>query len=94
MDKRINRIAALANASAYEAEATREYIYGAPHIKHASLRKLYGKLVTHIFDSAPHHTKTPKDFDLGAGEGSVTLPFWSLVQKWSLLIFPIISLIR
>ena len=81
MDERINRIAALANVSAYDAEATRKYIDGAPHIKHASLRKLYGKLVVQIFDNATLYTKIPKVLDLGAGEGSVTLPFLELGAK-------------
>ncbi len=81
MDERINRIAALANASAYDAEGTREYIDGAPHIKHASLRNLYGKFVVQVFDSAKIHTDTPKVLDLGAGEGSVTLPFLELGAK-------------
>jgi len=78
MDERINRIAALANVSAYDAEATRNYIDGAPHIKHASLRQLYAKLVLHVFDSARNHAQTPMVLDLGAGEGSVTLPFLEL----------------
>jgi len=81
MDERINRIAALANVSAFDAEATREYIDGAPHVKHAALRKLYGKLVVQVFDSARKHTKIPKVLDLGAGEGSVTLPFLELGAK-------------
>lgn len=81
MDERINRIAALANVSTYDAEATREYIDGAPHIKHDALRNLYGKLVVQVFDSAKKHTKTPKVLDLGAGEGSVTLPFLELGAK-------------
>jgi len=81
MDERINRIAALANVSAYHEEATREYIDGAPHIKHASLRTLYGKLVVQVFDSAKKYTNTPKVLDLGAGEGSVTLPFLELGAK-------------
>ena len=38
MDERINRIASLANVSAYDAEMTRKYIDGAPHIKHVKLR--------------------------------------------------------
>ena len=81
MDKRVNRIAALANVSTYDAKATREYIDGAPHIKHASLRNLYGELVVQVFDSAKKHTNTPKVLDLGAGEGSVTLPFLELGAK-------------
>ena len=81
MDERINRIAALANVSAYDAEGTNKYIDGAPHIKHSSLRKLYGKLLVRIFDSAKKHTKIPKVLDLGAGEGSVTLPFLELGAK-------------
>lgn len=81
MGERINRIAALVNVAAYDAETTREYIDGAPHIKHASLRKLYGKLVVHIFDKATQYKKTPKILDLGAGEGSVTLPFLELGAK-------------
>jgi len=81
MDKRVNRIAALANISAYGAEATKTYIEGAPHIKHASLRTLYGKLVVQVFDCAKQYTKIPKVLDLGAGEGSVTLPFLELGAK-------------
>lgn len=81
MDERINRIAALANVSAYDEEATKKYIDGAPHIKHASLRKLYGKLVIQAFDSAVLYTTRPKVLDLGAGEGSVTLPFLDLGAK-------------
>ena len=78
MDERINRIAALANVSTYDANATKRYIDGAPHIKHASLRKLYGKLVIQVFDKAKLHKEIPRVLDLGAGEGSVTLPFLEL----------------
>jgi len=81
MDERINRIASLANVSAYDAEATNKYIDGAPHIKHSSLRKLFGQLLVQIFDSAKKHTEIPKVLDLGAGEGSVTLSFLELGAK-------------
>lgn len=81
MDDRINQIAALANISVYDEEATRKYIDGAPHIKHASLRQLYGELVVQVFDAAKQQTETPKVLDLGAGEGSVTLPFLELGAK-------------
>jgi SAM-dependent methyltransferase len=81
MDTRINSIAAIANISSYGKEATKKYIDGAPHIKHAALRLLYSKLVVQVFDSAKQNTKIPKVLDLGAGEGSVTLPFLELGAK-------------
>ena len=81
MDERINRIASLANIAAYDSDETRKYIDGAPHIKHSSLRKFYSRLLVQIFDSSKKHTKMPKVLDLGAGEGSVTLPFLELGAK-------------
>jgi SAM-dependent methyltransferase len=82
MNERINRIAALANVSTYSSmEDAKKYIDGAPHIKHASLRKLYGKLVLQVFDRAAQFTSVPRILDLGAGEGSVTLPFLELGAK-------------
>ncbi len=81
MDERINRIAALANISAYNAEASKKYVDAAPHVKHASLRKLYGKMVVQVFDRAKQYTSTPKVLDLGAGEGTVTMPFLELGAK-------------
>ncbi|MEO7189966.1 MAG: class I SAM-dependent methyltransferase [Vicinamibacterales bacterium] len=78
MDERINRVAALANVSRYDADATSHYADGAPHIKHASLRTLYGQLLVDVFDRAKEHTPVPRVLDLGAGEGSVTLPFLEL----------------
>jgi ubiquinone/menaquinone biosynthesis C-methylase UbiE len=78
MDKRINRIAALANAAVYDSEASKKYIDGAPHIKHSSLRMLYSNLVVQIFENAKIHNTPPTVLDLGAGEGSVTLPFLEL----------------
>ncbi len=81
MDERINQVATLANISTYDQEMTKEYVDGAPHIKHASLRELYGRLVVRIFDNAKKHTTFPRVLDLGAGEGSVTLPFLELGSK-------------
>lgn len=78
MDERLNRVAALANIAAYDSEATRSYIDSAPHIKHTSLRTLYAELLTQVYDYAAKRTETPRVLDLGAGEGSVTLPFLEL----------------
>jgi SAM-dependent methyltransferase len=78
MDERVNRVASLANIASYDAEATAGYIDGAPHIKHAPLRRLYGRLVVDIFDHAKRYSALPAVLDLGAGEGSVTLPFLEL----------------
>jgi len=78
VDDRISQISALANAAHYDAEGGKAYIEGAPHIKHASLRSLYGQLVVRVYDEAREHTDSPRVLDLGAGEGSVTLPFLEL----------------
>lgn len=81
MDERINQVAALANVEAYDEEATKKYIDGAPHVKHASLRQLYGELVVRVHDTANQQAETPSVLDLGAGEGSATLPFLELGAK-------------
>ncbi|MHC1784990.1 MAG: class I SAM-dependent methyltransferase [Anaerolineaceae bacterium] len=75
MDDSENRVAALANISTYHEEATKKYINGAPHIKHASIRGLYSKLLVQVLDYSKTFTDIPKVLDLGAGEGSTTLPF-------------------
>ena len=78
MDDRAARIAAMANSVIYDSEATDDYIDGAPHVKHASLRALYGEMVVAVYDKALEHTSTPEVLDLGVGEGSATLPFLEL----------------
>lgn len=78
MDDRLGRIAALANTSAYDSAGTATYIDAASHIKHASMRTLFAKLLTQVFDHAAKYSNIPTVLDLGAGEGSVTLPFLEL----------------
>lgn len=79
--ERVNKIAALANIESYDDDTTRNYIDGACHIKHAMLRKLYGELVIQVYDAARSFVSQPKILDLGAGEGSATLPFLELGAK-------------
>ena len=81
MDERINRVAALANIAAYDSEATKKYIDAAPHVKHSALRALYANLAVQVYDFAKQHTALPSVLDLGAGEGSVTVPFLELGAK-------------
>lgn len=71
----------MANEMAYSLKDSRSYIDGAPHIKHASLRDLYGQLVLRVFDASKQNSPLPTILDLGAGEGSVTLPFLELGAK-------------
>lgn len=76
--ERLQRIASAANDLAYGSKDVKAYINGAPHIKHASLRQLYSKLVLRVYNEASRHVSVPRVLDLGAGEGSVTLPFLEL----------------
>jgi SAM-dependent methyltransferase len=77
-EEAIRRVAAFANNLAYGEKDVKTYIQGAPHIKHAALRELYGKLVLEVYHAATEHSPSPRLLDLGAGEGSVTLPFLQL----------------
>jgi SAM-dependent methyltransferase len=77
-DERLHQIAAAANDLAYGVKDVKSYINGAPHLKHASLRKLYGKLLLEVYESAVQIHDPPRVLDLGAGEGSVTLSFLRL----------------
>ena len=72
------REAVEANANFFNEEATRRYVDVSPHVKHASLRGLYSKLVADVFTQARQHSDVPTVLDLGAGEGSATLPFLEL----------------
>ena len=72
------RIAAVANAAAYEGLISESYIDGAPHIKHKQLRDLYARQVLQVYERAVANCAVPTVLDLGAGEGSVTLPFLEL----------------
>ena len=78
LNKRLETVAALANLATYDSQATRTYVDGAPHIKHASLRTLYATLLTQAYDHAAKYSETPRVLDLGAGEGSATLPLLEL----------------
>lgn len=72
------RAARLANALLYDLTAHEAYLDGAPHLKHAALRELYGGLLIEVVDEARRHSSPPRALDLGAGEGSATLPLLEL----------------
>ena len=78
MDTKLNRAAALANISSFNAEATKNYIGDAPHLNHASLRRLSLDLLAGVYGFAGKYSTAPKVLDLGAGEGTATLPFLEL----------------
>jgi SAM-dependent methyltransferase len=73
-DKGINEIAAAANLSSYDEELTAKCTVNGPHIKHDTLRALYLQLIHQIYLEASANTPVPRVLDIGAGEGSVTLP--------------------
>lgn len=74
----LRRRVARANLMAYDTSGASRYIDGAPHIKHAVLRRLYADLLIEVFNEARRHSNIPNVLDLGAGEGSATLPLLEL----------------
>lgn len=73
-----DRDAIIANKAFFNNETTLRYGDVSPHIRHASLRRLYSQLVGDVFAYARKYSEVPTVLDLGAGEGSATLPFLEL----------------
>lgn len=73
-----DRIAANANRSSFDDELTRNCPIFAPHINHKSLRDLYLDSLRSVFARAKERAAEPRVLDLGAGEGSVTVPMLQL----------------
>ena len=69
------RGAVAANEAFFNEKTTQKYADVSPHVKYASLRRLYGRLVKDVYAYAHKHAEVPTVLDLGAGEGSATLPF-------------------
>jgi SAM-dependent methyltransferase len=65
-----------ANRRAYDELALGHYTRHAPHLRHATIQALYSSLLTTAFSTVKK--QCPKVLDLGAGEGSFTLPFLQL----------------
>lgn len=78
MKEEVSQMAALANLAMFDKEGTAKYVLGSPHLKSACVRKLYESLVVRLFNTAKQHAGIPRVLDLGAGEGSATLPFLEL----------------
>jgi SAM-dependent methyltransferase len=74
----MRKLVAAANLKAYDAVKSKHYVDGAPHIMHLVLRQLYADLLVGVFQQAKKKTVVPRVLDLGAGEGSVTLPLLEL----------------
>ena len=66
---------ALANASAYDEVAAESYLRGAPHLRHPTLRQRYETYAWELLNAARPATGAPTVLELGAGDGTTTLPF-------------------
>lgn len=75
VDRKQHEIAAAANAATYDEDLTRTCTELSPHIKHPTLKRLYDNLISNLYRRAAENSPMPAVLDIGAGEGSVTLPF-------------------
>ena len=70
---------AISNRIAYDSLSNGDYVSLAPHLRHDSIRRLYADLVERAYKTALLRAGGPVSvLDLGAGEGTVTLPFLQL----------------
>jgi SAM-dependent methyltransferase len=70
-----------ANVAIYDSLENASYIDEAPHLKHESLRQLYGKLTADVVRRLGKDPAETRVLDLGAGEGSVTLRFLEMGSR-------------
>jgi SAM-dependent methyltransferase len=73
-----HRLAALANVAMFNEEGTATCVSASPHLTHPMICDLYAQLVARTFNTAKKYASMPRVLDLGAGEGSATLPFLEL----------------
>jgi 2-polyprenyl-3-methyl-5-hydroxy-6-metoxy-1,4-benzoquinol methylase len=78
MSSNRNSQTSLANKEYYDKDLEKDYVDGTPHIKHPQLHQFYITTVSKVFEYANRFTTIPRVLDLGAGEGSATLPFLEL----------------
>jgi SAM-dependent methyltransferase len=64
--------AARANEAVYDSGWTEKFVEGAPHLKHASVRAVFDRLLRQLYDRAMQESVAPHFLDIGAGEGSIT----------------------
>lgn len=71
-----NDIAAVvANQSVHDAMVEGEYASLAPHLFHETVRGLYTQLVDYVYSLVSSSKSSPLVLDLGAGDGTATIPF-------------------
>jgi SAM-dependent methyltransferase len=73
-----HRLAGLANVAMFDEEGTADCVSASPHLTHPMICELYAQLVARTFNTAKKYASMPRVLDLGAGEGSATLPFLEL----------------
>jgi SAM-dependent methyltransferase len=64
------------NREWFSGQSQAEFIEGAPHLKHPQLRDFCSNLVREAF--AKTEKPSPDVFDMGAGQGTLTIPFLEL----------------
>jgi 2-polyprenyl-3-methyl-5-hydroxy-6-metoxy-1,4-benzoquinol methylase len=76
MNEEERAVALRANIAAYTDLAEREYVNGAPHLKHASIGRIYRSLVASALQKIGKDPTTVEVLDLGAGDGLASLAWF------------------
>lgn len=75
MNNELSHSAAAANQVSFDALKPEDFVDGSPHLKHRTLQEFYAKLAREVYAYAARDLPAVRVLDLGAGEGSATLPF-------------------
>jgi SAM-dependent methyltransferase len=63
------------NRTWFGLQSQTEFIEGSPHLKHPQLRKRFYSMAGEVFQRAALLENPPSVFDMGAGDGALTVPY-------------------
>src|SRR2546421_1014943 len=69
------------NQQWFSVQSKAEFIEGAPHLKHPQLRSRCSALAREIFEKVPKGKNVPLVLDMGAGDGTLTVPYLEMGAK-------------
>jgi 2-polyprenyl-3-methyl-5-hydroxy-6-metoxy-1,4-benzoquinol methylase len=74
----LDQKAAALNREWFSVQSKAQFVSGSPHLNHVELRNYFYTLAREVLQKASNHPQPPTVFDMGAGDGALTVPYLEL----------------